>query len=70
MRLPLRSKLDDASDAHCLFERERWTGRELWRNDEATCGSERLFQILKSFFNVVVISFKLDFKIPFSDSEP
>jgi hypothetical protein len=70
MGFPFRSKLDDASYANGLFERERWTGRELWRNDEATRWSERFLKILKPFSDVIVISFKLHFKIPLSDSEP
>ena len=70
MRLPFRSKLDDASYAEGLFQRGSWICGELWRNDEVACRSQSLFQIFKSFSDVIVISFKLDFKIPFSDSEP
>src|SRR5689334_1656525 len=63
-------KLYDARYSDGLLRRSRRTGRELWHNCKVGCGSKCLLEIFKLFSNVVVISFKLDFKIPLPDSEP
>ena len=70
MGLSFRSKLDNARYPDGLLGSGGWTGGELWCNRKGACGSERLLEIFKPFSDVVVISFELDLKIPFSDSEP